>query len=98
IGVFGGRWQPVFLLYGAIGVGFSAVFWFWFRNTPHAHPACNADEIVLIEQGRPVEATDPNRRGLEVPWGALFISPGLWCQCLSQFTLNIGWTVLITWV
>src|SRR5207302_11150399 len=22
----------------------------------------------------------------------------LWCQCLSQFTLNVGWTLLITWL
>jgi MFS transporter, ACS family, glucarate transporter len=93
-----GDWRPVFILYGAIGVLFSLFFWSWFRNTPHEHPACNAAEIALIEKALPPEVTDPNRRGSDVPWGVLFTSLSLWCQCLSQFTLNIGWTLLITWL
>jgi len=93
-----GAWRPVFILYGGLGLGFSLIFWSWFRNSPHEHPACNPAEIALIESGRPAEATDPNQRCSDVPWISLFTSLSLWCQCLSQFTLNIGWTFLITWL
>ena len=42
-------WRPVMMIYGAIGVPVGVVFWLFFRDRPPLHPACNAEEVALIE-------------------------------------------------
>jgi ACS family glucarate transporter-like MFS transporter len=86
-------WRPVFWAYALVGVGWAAFFAWWFRETPAAHPACNEAEVELIRGGGTSTTAGP-AQGL--PWAAACRSPGLWLQCLTQFTGNIPWTFLIT--
>lgn len=49
-GLIGWRW--VFVLFGAVGVGWVMVWHRWFRNEPAEHAAVNAAERELITAGR----------------------------------------------
>jgi ACS family glucarate transporter-like MFS transporter len=93
-----GGWRPVFWYFALLGVGWALVFWRGFRDRPALHPACNAAEVQLIEGGLPAEATSPHGTVRDFPLVAACRSLGLWMQCLSQFTTNIPWVFLITWM
>jgi MFS family permease len=49
-------WRNAFAVLGGVGVAWAAAFWWWFRDTPAQHPACNDAERDLIEGGTPTPA------------------------------------------
>lgn len=92
---WGVPWQQIMLLYGGVGVLVGIWFWVVARNDPREHPRCNAAEIDLIEDGRPPEAAKP-AQAVRAPVYEMFMSPVMWCMCVTQFGTNIGWAFLIT--
>jgi ACS family glucarate transporter-like MFS transporter len=56
------------------------------------------DEVLLIEGSRPAQATSPHGSARTIPWVAACRSLSLWMQCLTQFTTNVAWAFLITWL
>src|SRR5262249_1364456 len=90
-------WRPVFWVYGLPGLIWAALFWFWFRDRPADHPACNDAERLLIEEWH-AEVTSPEGTAGSIPWRDAFRSTGLWMQCLTQFTTNVAWVFLVTWL
>jgi nitrate/nitrite transporter NarK len=95
--LFGG-WRPVLWYYALLGLAWSVFFWRIFRQTPAQHPACNRAEVDLIEGGLPPEIISPRGDARTIPWKAACGSLSLWMQCVSQFTTNIPWVFLITWL
>jgi sugar phosphate permease len=95
---YGAVWRPVMLVYGAISLLVAAAFWAYFRDRPRDHPSCNAEEIDLIERGRPAGATSPHGRVGGLPWRYLLQSRSLWLSSVSQFGTNFGWVFLLTWL
>jgi sugar phosphate permease len=91
-------WRPAFWVYALLGIGWTAAFAWRFRDTPLTHPGCNAAERALIVKSRPPEASNPQGRGVRLPWRIALRSPSLWLQCLSQVTSNISWLFLGTWL
>lgn len=87
-------WRPVLFVYGAAGLAVAAAFWLVVRDGPREHPACNDDEIALIEAGRQPSS------GLadDLPVEAILRSRGLWLSSISQFMTNFGWVFLLTWL
>ena len=92
--VYGAGWRPVMMVYGLAGLIVACIFWWFFRDSPRRHPACNAAEIALIEGDEPL---DPKavRAPLRLAW--LLQSWGLWCSSMVQLLTNFGWVFLITW-
>ena len=88
-------WRPVLLVYGLTGIVVAALFWLVFRNRPEEHPACNAEEVALIQHGRPPASTQPLSAA---PIGALIRSRSMWLCSLSQVGTNVGWVFLVTWL
>ncbi|HUY35023.1 MAG TPA: MFS transporter [Pirellulales bacterium] len=92
-----GNWQGVMLSYGVLGLGVSGLFWLVFRERPERHPRSNAAERRLIAAGRPASGDSPPlRTGL--PFAPLIASSSMWLMCVSQFTTNVGWVFLVTWL
>jgi len=91
------NWRPVFWLYTIPGLVWTVLFWIWFRDRPAQHPACNDAERRLIA-ARPAETTSPEGTAGSIPWRDVFRSASLWMQCLTQFTTNIAWVFLVTWL
>lgn len=90
-------WRPVMYVYGALGLLVAAAFWFSFRNRPDEHPGCNRAEQELI-LGGPSAAPSPRAKAGMVPVGRLMGSIDMWLNSLMQFTTNVGWVFLITWL
>lgn len=46
-------WRTIFMVFGAVGVVWVAIWHAWFRNDPSEHPAVNAAELEWIASDRP---------------------------------------------
>jgi MFS family permease len=66
-------WRLAFTFFGAIGVIWAVIFYFWFRDDPRDHPGVNAGESELL-QGNEVNLA----RHTRVPWGRVVASPAVW--------------------
>ena len=43
-------WRTAFLVFALLGVAWTVVFWFWFRDNPRDHPGFNAAELELLRE------------------------------------------------
>ena len=98
-----GSWRLVLAAYGVAGGIVAGVFAYFFRNRPDQRPACNRAELALISQGRsPAAVTDAAAHQRDsstaVVAARVLRSVSMWLMCLAQFTTNIGWIFLITWL
>lgn len=81
-------WRDVFFMFGAIGIVWSLVWYFYYRNVPQSHKGVNAAELVLLESGRE-RAIAPGKRN--VPWRRILRSRDLWY--LSTVYFCYGWVI-----
>ncbi len=65
------------MFFGAIGVIWAVIFYFWFRDDPREHPGVNAAESELLK-GNEVNLA----RHARVPWGKVVASPAVWLVLL----------------
>ena len=92
--VLGWRW--VLTLYGISGIFVALLFWKVFRDSPGEHPECNEAEQNLIESSN----TDPESGGPPPlpPILPLIKSGTMWLMCVLQFSINMGWVFLVSWL
>jgi MFS transporter, ACS family, glucarate transporter len=88
----GNSWQPVLMIYGAIGVLLAVVFWLFYRDTPREHFLTNEAEALLVESHKKEEVAPATPIG-EVAT-AMLRSPGLWASAVVQFGINFVWIFL----
>jgi ACS family glucarate transporter-like MFS transporter len=97
-------WRVAMLFYGLVGAAVAGAFWRLFRDRPAKHPQCNAAEQALIAYGRPADAgpkaATPADRAAETALviRAVLRSTSMGLMCVSQFTTNVGWVFLVTWL
>jgi MFS transporter, ACS family, glucarate transporter len=86
-------WRGAFLLFGAIGILWCAIFAIRFRDNPEQHPAVNASERAIIRE-------ENARHSAEAPidWKHLLSNPGLWSLCVLYSLVNYGWAFNITYL
>ena len=89
-------WRWVLAMYGGAGFLVAIQFRRVFRESPSAHPKCNAAEQELIAIGDP-EATETGAPPFP-PLLPLIRSRTMWLMCALQFGINIGWVFLVTWL
>jgi nitrate/nitrite transporter NarK len=95
--LYGRGWRPVFFVYGAAGLVVAGLFWLVVRDRPADHPRVNSAEWQLISGGDPSEAAAQSMAG-SLPVRALVSNFSLWMSCVQQFTTNLGWLFLVTWL
>lgn len=83
------RW--VFLIFGGLGVVWAVLFYNWFRDHPHDHPAVNEAERAEIGE------TDRVGGGHAMPWGKLASSRTVWMLWAQYFFMSYSWYFFITW-
>jgi MFS family permease len=69
-------WRWTFVSFGALGVVWTAVFYWWFRDDPAEHPSVNAAERELI--GAADDQVAGPSPGLQIPWRLVVASPNVW--------------------
>jgi ACS family glucarate transporter-like MFS transporter len=94
-GMTAGRWRPVFVAYGAIGLAWAWLFWRWFRDRPREHPQANAAEVALIAgplgHEHETTATAP-----AISVSAVVHSRSIWFLALNNYVINVGWILVGT--
>ncbi len=90
----GDSWQPVLLIYGAIGVGLAVVFFLFYRDTPRQHFLANEAEAKLVEAHEKTNETTAPPLPAGVLWGRILRNTGMWASSFVQFGTNFGWIFL----
>lgn len=86
-------WRVAFVLFGALGLVWSAVFYRWYRDDPREHPAVNDGERALMAD------IEPARLGHGgVPWAALLTSRSVLLLTAQYYFLSFGWYFSLTWL
>ena len=88
------HWRAVFVLFGAIGFLWAAVWYGWFRDTPAQHPAVSRRELLHIQEAQQPGA-DHHLTG--VPWKRILTNRSVIGLCLSYLTQSYGFYFFITW-
>jgi len=83
-------WRVSFWIFGSLGVVWTALWWYWFRDDPAAHESVGADELALIASGTP---STPGT----VQWRDL-LDLNLLCICLMYFCIAYGLYFYLTWL
>jgi MFS family permease len=87
-------WRHTFWVFGALGVLWCIVFWFWFRDLPEQKQSVNEAERELIHSG--TDHAEVSHKS--VPWGHLVTSVNLWLLCAMYFCASYGWYFNITYL
>jgi len=90
-GIEAGRWRPVFIGYGCVGLVWAFLFWRWFRDRPQLHAGVNRTELELIEGAEPVESDAAAEEVAGLPARTLVASRNLQLLGLINFSINVGW-------
>lgn len=88
-------WRAPFLTFGILGVVWSAVWFFYYRDTPDEHRGTNEAERELIRKalGRRRSET----AAASVPWRRLLSNPVLWYLSAMYFCYAYCISVYLDW-
>jgi sugar phosphate permease len=87
-------WRAAFLVFGLLGVTWSAVWFFYYRNTPEEHSGVNQDERDWIASGRKRAA---EHKGAGIPWRNILSHSNLWILAVMYFCYNFNLNVYQDW-
>lgn len=87
-------WRAPFYIFGSLGIVWSAVWFWYYRDTPDEHRGTNEEERYLIRGaiGSRRSATTRN-----VPWRSLLQNPCLWYLSISYFCYAYCISVYLDW-
>lgn len=93
-------WRMVFYVFGAIGLVWSLLYFFTYRNAPEEHRWVSKAELAHI---RGVD-TKGNIRQIDfkkrptVPWGVLLKHPNMWAIMCAYFTYVYCLWIFLSWL
>ena len=82
-------WRAAFFVFGLLGITWSAVWYFYYRDTPEEHTSVNQAERDLIGSGR--------KRSAEIPWRKILSHSNLWILSVMYFCYNFNLNVYNDW-
>lgn len=85
-------WRGALLIYGSLGLVWTVVFWWYFRDQPSEHAGCNGSEQALI--GR----DPPGPKVVPLPIVQLLLNRNVWILSVSGILVNCGWIFLLSWL
>ena len=93
-------WRSVFYICGAVGLVWSILWYFAYRDLPEEHALVNADELKTIRgtdaQGNPLKANISKKP--TVPWGTMLRSPNMWAIMCAYFTYVYCLWIFLSWL
>ncbi|MBS1828171.1 MAG: MFS transporter [Acidobacteria bacterium] len=87
-------WRMPFFVFGALGIVWAAVWYWYYRDTPELHSAVNQAELDLI---RGASGGARKRETKDVPWRAILSSRNLWVLCSMYFCYGYCLSVYLDW-
>jgi MFS family permease len=89
------HWRTIFVVFGAVGLVWVAIWLAWFKNDPAEHRAVNAAELETIVSGRPPDSG--HAAGLAY-WRALAGSRNMLALCVMYIPNCMIFYFCITWL
>jgi MFS family permease len=86
-------WRAPFLLFGLLGLGWSGVWYWYYRDTPAEHRQTNSGERELIENSIGPRAACAS----VVPWRRILGSSSLWTLSLMYFCYGYSIDIYLDW-
>jgi MFS family permease len=87
------NWRTAFMIFALLGVVWTVIFYWWFRDTPREHRSVNAAELELLRENEQQAAGHA-----DVPWRELVTRPTMWLLWGQYFCLSYGWYFYVTWL
>jgi ACS family glucarate transporter-like MFS transporter len=86
-------WRMMFAIFGSLGIGAAAAWFFWYRDDPAQHGWVGAEEREVLRTGMGTETAPVERPR----WGELLRSSQLRCLAGTAFAGTFLWQFYITW-
>jgi MFS transporter, ACS family, glucarate transporter len=86
-------WRMAFLVFATLGVAWTIIFYWWFRDNPRDHKGVNAAELELLKENE----QNVQSHG-DVPWREMVTRPTMWLLWAQYFCLSYGWYFYVTWL
>jgi MFS transporter, ACS family, glucarate transporter len=86
-------WRMPFFVFGLIGLGWSALWYWYYRDTPAQHSRINVAERRLIEDSIGIRGAGVHA----VPWRRILRSPSLWTLSLMYFCYGYSIDIYLDW-
>jgi len=87
-------WRTAFVLFGMLGLVWSAVWFWYYRDTPAEHASVNKAELELLTRSL---GETRSKTAQAVPWKKILSSPTLWTLCLMYFCYSYCLAVYLDW-
>lgn len=87
-------WRAPFLIFGAVGLLWAAVWYWYYRDTPDEHRSVNEAERELIHSALGGRRPRTTR---SVPWGRILRSPTLWTLSAMYFCYGYCLAIYLDW-
>lgn len=86
-------WRMSFVVFGAVGAVWCAVFWRHHRDDPAQHPAASAADLTYARRNSAPVAIHESFR-----WKQIFLSGNVWALFWMYFATSYGFWFLLTWL
>src|SRR5262249_17219347 len=86
-------WRAAFVTFGVLGLFWSGIWYWYYRDTPAEHPSVNEAERELL--ARSLGGT--RRTAQSLPWKRILASPTVWLLCLMYFCYSYCLAVYLDW-
>jgi len=93
-------WREVFYICGALGLVWSILWYFSYRNTPEEHAWASPAEIEHVrgtDENGNVKQVDLKKKPT-VPWRVLLSSPNMWAIMCAYFTYVYCLWIFLSWL
>lgn len=89
-------WRWSFVLFGSLGLVWSGLFYWWFRDEPSLHPGVNAAERALIASG--TAAVGSAEGHPPIPWRLVGRSANVWLLGILMSALSFAFYMYMFWM
>lgn len=87
-------WRAVFYIFGAIGIVWAALWYYFFHDEPRDMPNISPEEVALIEEGRAIKSASHG----SLSWKTIVSNPNLWALCGMYYCLLYGAYFYMSWL
>ncbi len=88
-------WRTAFLCCGSLGLIWSAVWYWYYRDSPDEHSSVNSEERELIRSS--LELARGSKTTQSVPWKRIVRSPQMWILSAMYFCYAYNLSVYLVW-
>jgi sugar phosphate permease len=89
-------WRAPFLIFAVLGIGWAALWYWYYRDTPQQHAGTNEAERAMIATALAPQATTRGTKA-KVPWRMILSSPQLWLISAMYFCYAYSINIFLTW-